>query len=232
MAEMLVRGVALVILMSIHSSSQSVISTHSGLVDYFEGAVSIDGRAIAAISGRFPEVPAHAQLSTEDGKAEVVLNPEVLLWIGPRSAIRLERNSLDDTWIELLEGSAVVQSEAMSADDPVTLIYRNSQVRVSAQSLYRADTSSCRLNVLTGRADVAAGDKRVVITGPAFLNFCSSITGPLPPGAPDALDNWVHERRKLLAKWQRSGRNDWSRRRHPFARPFPSAVPSLPRRAW
>src|ERR1700730_18362410 len=106
-------------LLCIPAWGQSVISTHSGLVHFCEGAISIDGRAVAPINGRFPEVPEGALLHTNEGKAEILLGPEIFLWLGGASTIRMQGNSLTDTRVELLEGSAVVQSAQLPSDNAV-----------------------------------------------------------------------------------------------------------------
>ena len=120
---MLLRGVLVCTftLLCIRASAQSVISTHSGLVHFFEGAISIDGRAVPPINGRFPEVPEGALLHTNEGNAEILLGPEIFLWLGRNSAIRMLRNSLADIRVELLEGSAIVQSAQLLPDNAVTL---------------------------------------------------------------------------------------------------------------
>ena len=138
---MLLRGVLVCTftLLCIRASAQSVISTHSGLVHFFEGAISIDGRAVPPINGRFPEVPEGALLHTNEGNAEILLGPEIFLWLGQTSTIRMQGNSLIDTRVELIEGSAIVQATQITPDNGVTLIHKDSRVRLSAHSLYRID---------------------------------------------------------------------------------------------
>src|SRR4029077_14104819 len=134
---MLPRGVFVSIfaLLCIRASAQSVISAHSGLIHFFEGAISIDGRAVPPINGRYAEIPEGSLLNTNDGKAEILLGPETLLWLGPNSAIRLRQNSLADARVELLEGSAVIQSAQLPPGNTETLIHKDSEVRLSAYSL-------------------------------------------------------------------------------------------------
>ena len=54
---------------------QSVISTHSGLVYYFDGSVSIGMQRLEQKFGRFPDIGEGNELRSEDGKAEVLLTP-------------------------------------------------------------------------------------------------------------------------------------------------------------
>jgi hypothetical protein len=140
----MVRGILVFIftLLCVRGSAQSVISSHSGLVHFFEGGISIDGQAVSRINGRFPEIPEGSRLDTNDGRAEILLAPEVFLWLGRNSAIRMQRNSLEDTRVELLEGSAIVQSKQLLPGNAVTLIHKGSQVSLPAYSRYRIDPDS------------------------------------------------------------------------------------------
>src|SRR6266436_6532604 len=137
----MVRGILVFIftLLCVRASAQSVISSHSGLVHFFEGGISIDGQAVSRINGRFPEIPEGSRLDTNDGRAEILLTPEVFLWLGRNSAIRMQRNSLEDTRVQLLEGSAIVQSKQLLPGNAVTLIHKGSQVSLPAYSRYRID---------------------------------------------------------------------------------------------
>jgi hypothetical protein len=96
------RGIVITTLLSIPTFSQFVISTHSGLIDYVEGSVCLDGVSLPRIRGRFPEIREGGSLRTNGGQAEVLPNPDVFLWLSPHGSIRMERNSLSDARAELL----------------------------------------------------------------------------------------------------------------------------------
>ena len=89
-------------------SAQAVISTHSGVVHYFEGAVFLSGQPLEARLGRFASMADGAELRTVQGRAEVLLTPGVLLRLDQNGSIRMLSNSLADTRVELLSGSAMV----------------------------------------------------------------------------------------------------------------------------
>ena len=69
--------------------SQSVISTHSGVIHFFEGAVYIGDQPLESHPGRFPSMPQGAELRTAEGRAEVLLTPGVFIRVGARSTIRM-----------------------------------------------------------------------------------------------------------------------------------------------
>jgi hypothetical protein len=237
---MLLRSVLVsaVTLVCIRASAQSVISTHSGLVHFFEGAISIDGRAAPPINGRFPEVPEGALLQTNEGKAEILLGPEIFLWLGRTSTIRMQRNSLTDTRVELIEGSAIMQSAQLLPDNAVTLIHKNSHVKLSAHCLYRIDTLPSRLTVVQGQANVTNGGTTLVIKEPCHLAFSSGLITPLSEGEPDGLDRWAQERRRAIAAANLNrGRTETSadrtkNRPHRRGRAYPAVITPVPRRTW
>jgi hypothetical protein len=237
---MVLRGVLVstFTLLCIRASAQSVISAHSGLVHFFDGAISIDGRAVSPMNGRFPEVPEGALLHTDEGKAEILLGPEIFLWLGRTSTIRMQRNSLADTRVELLEGSAIVQSAQLPPDNAVTLIHEDSQVRLSAHSLYRIDALLSGLTVLQGQANVTNGGKILDIKEPCHMAFSSGLITPLSESEPDTLDGWARERRLAIAATNlnrvrtETSANRAKNRPHRRGHAYPGGMAPVPRRTW
>jgi hypothetical protein len=138
--------------------AQSVISTHSGVIHFFEGAVYLGDQPLEPRLGKFPSVPQGAELRTEDGRAEVLLTPGVFLRMGEGSAIRMVATDLADTQVELRTGSAVVDSAEPNQDTSVTLIYQDWKVHFLQKGVYRIDSDPPRLCVRQGEAEVFAGD--------------------------------------------------------------------------
>src|SRR5580692_8267320 len=85
-------------------SAQTVISTHSGVLYFFEGTVTLAGERLEQKFGRFPDLGEGRELRTGQGRAEVLLTPGVFLRIGENSAIRMLSDQLADTRVELLDG--------------------------------------------------------------------------------------------------------------------------------
>jgi ferric-dicitrate binding protein FerR (iron transport regulator) len=112
-------------LLTLPVQAQSVISTHSGIVYFFEGSVYLGDQVLQPHPGKFSSVPPGAELRTAEGRAEVLLTPGVFVRIGARSAIRMVANELSDTRVELLAGSALVDSAEPNSGTSVTLIYKN-----------------------------------------------------------------------------------------------------------
>jgi len=189
----------------IPASGQAVISTRSGVVHYFEGAVSLNDQPLESRLGRFPSMPEGGELRTAAGRAEVLLTPGVFLRIDRNSAIRMLSNSLADSRIELLAGSAMVESAEPAPGTSVTLTYRDWQVRFPEKGVYRIDSAGDsgqgRVWVREGEAEVtgpATGEPIAVERGmylPLAAVLAPERSVDLASNDPnDALDNWSQGR--------------------------------------
>jgi hypothetical protein len=131
----------LVVSAVVPASGQAVISTRAGVVHYFDGAVYLNDQPLEPRLGRFPSMPDGAELRTEAGRAEVLLTPGVFLRIDQNSTIRMVSNSLADSRVELLNGSAMIESAEPVLGTSVTLKYRNWQIQFAQRGVYRIDSA-------------------------------------------------------------------------------------------
>lgn len=141
------------------ASGQAVISTHSGVLYFFEGSVSLGGQPLEQKFGNFPDLGEDRELRTGQGRAEVLLTPGVFLRIGDNSAIRMVSQQLTDTRVELLRGSAILEVNQTAPDTAVTLIYKQWQVRAPQSGVYRIDSEPAQLRVYRGQAEVSTSGK-------------------------------------------------------------------------
>lgn len=158
------RLAVLVGLLPLGATAQSVISTHSGTVHYFEGDVSINGQPLVAKHARFDEVREQEVLRTGRGRAELLLAPGVFLRVGENSAVRMLDNRLASTRIELVSGTVIVESDAKDAsmkDTPLTLIYGDHEVRMVKQALFEMSADPAEIRVYKGEAELATGEGEV-----------------------------------------------------------------------
>lgn len=119
-----VRGwltVLAVVVLVVPAVGQSVISTHSGAIYYFEGSVYLNDQLLETHLGKFPSLPQGAELRTAQGRAEVLLTPVVFLPMGEKTSIRMLSNDLANTRVELERGSAIVDSSEADSGKGVTI---------------------------------------------------------------------------------------------------------------
>ncbi|HXW94009.1 MAG TPA: hypothetical protein VEK33_25890, partial [Terriglobales bacterium] len=195
-------ALAFVIRLTLPACGQSVISTHSGIVHFFEGAVYLDEQPLESHPGRFSSVPQGAELRTGDGRAEVLLTPNVFVRMGERTKIRMLANELSNTRVELLAGSVMVDSAEPVSGQSVTLIYKNWSMRFLEEGAYRIDADPPRLWVFQGKAEVSApSDKGVVSVGHGMeLPFAAVLVPDRAIDPPrDALSVWAEGRQQSIS---------------------------------
>ena len=88
-----------------------------GTINYAEGQVSLDGRAVAHGKLGSAEIASGHVLQTARGKAEVLLTPGVFLRLGDESSVRMVSPSLTDTRVELLRGRAMLEVDLLEKEN-------------------------------------------------------------------------------------------------------------------
>lgn len=193
---------AVVAVLALPANGQSVVSTRSGVVHFFEGAVYLGGEPLEPRLGRFPNIAEGAELRTAEGRAEVLLTPGVFLRLGARSAIRMASNDLADTRVEMLAGSAIVNSSEPVSGTSVTIVYKDWKVRFPQKGIYRFDAEPPRLWVHQGEAEVSAGGvgAPVSVEQGMYLPFASVLVPERSLNAPtDALSDWARGRGESIS---------------------------------
>jgi hypothetical protein len=179
-------------------SGQTVISTHSGVLYFFEGSVYLGGDRLEQKFGRFPDIGEGRELRTEQGRAEVLLTPGVVLRIGDQSSIRMVSERLEDTRVELLSGSAIMEvNENTAPNTAVTLIYKQWQVRAPQRGVYRVDANPATLRVYRGQAEVSAdgkSDKTLVKDGESVPLSPVLVPEQTTTLEPDNFKSWAMNR--------------------------------------
>lgn len=184
------------------ASAQSVVSTHSGVVYFFEGSVFLGDQPLEQRFGRFPEVGEGGQLRTEHGRAEVLLTPGAVLRLDENSAIRMVSNKLSDTRVELLSGSAFLELNESAADTSVRLFYKNWQVRVPRHGVYRIDAEPPQLRVYKGEVEASASEQTetvLVRDGEVLPLAAVLVTERSTSVDGDAFKSWAMSRSDLIA---------------------------------
>ena len=142
--------------------AQSVISAHSGTVHFVEGSVTIDGVTIRPKFAQFPEIRNEQVLSTEAGRAEVLLTPGVFLRLQDHSSVRMVSNVLSDTRVALLSGVALIEVAELLPHNALTITACGADISLRKNGLYRIDATSASLRIFQGRAEVRSGDNKLI----------------------------------------------------------------------
>src|SRR5579862_4487240 len=137
---------------------QRAISAHSGMVNYVEGNATLDNKDLDPKFTELPEVKNRSVLATDQGRAEVLLTPGAFLRLSENSSFRMISNSLWDTRVEVVSGTAMVEVDELLKDNAITVQYGEAQIALLKKGLYRVDASGD-----TGSLKVYDGEARVTL---------------------------------------------------------------------
>ena len=127
--------------------------------------MSLDSQTLDEKSVGSTELDAGQSLTTENGKAEVLLTPGVFLRLGSDSSVRMISSSLIDTQIELSHGKAVVEVDQIYPQNNIRVQEDGLTARLLKAGLYDFDLDKQQLRVFDGKAEVTNGGKTTTVKG-------------------------------------------------------------------
>lgn len=144
--------------------AQDAISAKAGMVNYFEGKVLLNGAELRYEAAKFPQIPEGGTLeATMEGRAEVLLAPGVLMWLGEGAKVELVSDSLTKARVRLLSGSVVVSATDFAEQSVLSMLVNEDTVEIRERGVYRLEAAPASVYVYEGEASVlrAAGDTKV-----------------------------------------------------------------------
>jgi hypothetical protein len=199
----LVAGLSFGVLTAGSAFAQYVISSHSGVIQYVEGRAFLADKPVDPKFGQFPDIKENQEFRTEEGRAEVLLTPGVFLRLGENSSIRMLSSKLTDTRVEVLSGSAVVESDEIPKDNAIELRYKNDSIRLQKQGIYRLDTEPARFAAFEGEATVTDSSGQVILKGGKQTKLAGTLLAEnfdRKPDDQDALYRWSDRRASYVAQ--------------------------------
>uniref|UniRef100_Q01QB8 FecR protein domain-containing protein n=1 Tax=Solibacter usitatus (strain Ellin6076) TaxID=234267 RepID=Q01QB8_SOLUE len=136
-----------------------------GMLNYVEGQVTIDGHSMGSKSVGQTEVEPGQILTTQQGRAEMLLTPGVFLRLSDHSAARMVSPSLTDTRVELLQGEALVEAQDVRKENRIDVIDHGVGTLLEKKGIYRFDADHPMVAVFDGKAKVLTNDEKGVELG-------------------------------------------------------------------
>jgi len=199
----LVAGLSLGVLAAGSACAQYVISSHSGVIQYVEGRAFLADKVVEPKFGQFPDIKENQEFRTEDGRAEVLLTPGVFLRLGENSAIRMLSTRLVDTRVEVLSGSAIIESNEIPKDNAIQLVFKKDAIRLDKQGLYRLDAEPARFQVFEGEAVVTDPSGQLTLKSGKQTNLAGVLMAESfdrKADDQDALYRWSDRRASYVAQ--------------------------------
>lgn len=126
-----------------------------GTVNYIQGQVTINGRAVAASQVGSTTVMTGQTLTVGTGKAEILLTPGTFLRVGNGGAVRMVSSDLADPQIEVVHGEAMVEVDYKPKAARMDVMERGADTQLLKEGLYKFDAERGSVEVIEGKASVA-----------------------------------------------------------------------------
>ena len=186
---------------SLPAMAQQVIGAKSGVIHYVEGDVfAADQKVETKLGAKFNELKENQVLRAEEGRAEILLNPGVMLRVAEGSSVRMINNKLTDTRLELLSGSTLIEVSEISDGNAMTLQHKDHEISFRKTSLVRVDADPAMVKVYQGEASVMYKGQMLVVKSGKTLSLDGSLqTARFDVKDGDAFYRWGSRRASYVA---------------------------------
>jgi hypothetical protein len=159
------------------SATPSVDQAVPGSLNYVEGQVSMGAQALDSKAIGSTQLQSGQSLTTQKGKAEILLTPGVFLRVGNNSSVRMISPSLTDTEVAVDKGHAMVEVAEIHPENDILISENGVTTRLLKTGLYDFDLAKDQLRVFDGKASVDEDNKDINIKGGHELVLAEN--GPL-----------------------------------------------------
>ena len=162
-------GFSLAALLS--SPAWGSIPPQPGTINYIEGQAAIGAQALNERSVGSARLAAGQSLSTENGRAEILLTPGVFLRLGDHSSVQMISPGLADTVMTLNRGRAIVEVTFIRPQNNIRIGENNSSAQLLKPGLYDFDASRGLIRVFDGEAMVQSGGRQTELKSEHVLTL-------------------------------------------------------------
>jgi hypothetical protein len=135
-----------------------------GTLNYMEGQVDISNQQVGQNATGTLLAPDQS-LSTQNGKAEVLLTPGVFLRVGDNSSVKMIAESITDTQVQVDRGEAIIEVAEIHRENNLRVDENGAVTHLNKTGLYDFDADTGQIRVLKGEAIVQDADRQVKVKG-------------------------------------------------------------------
>lgn len=146
-------------------ATESPKAAYPGTVNYVEGQVSIGSQNLGVDQIGSARLQPEQTLTTDKGKAEVLLTPGVFLRVGDQSAVQMVSPNLTDTEVAINRGEATVEVDDIYPENRLIVDEGSSKTQLVKNGFYDFDADTGVIRVFSGKAELTDGDRRISIGG-------------------------------------------------------------------
>jgi hypothetical protein len=181
--------------LSVATLAQTTVSARPGTLNYTEGQAAVDGRQLTAGPESATTLAAGQSLSTNTGKAEILLTPGIFLRVGSNSTVQMVSPNLTQTEVRLEQGRANVEVDEIYSQNRILIDMPNGQAQIMKKGLYAFDATNSTVSVFDGQAnvypgvDLQADVKPIEVKGGRRLTLAGDSETPVKFDKDSAKDN-------------------------------------------
>ena len=146
-----------------------------GTINYIEGQSSIGGQPLGENSAGSVRLLAGQTLSTQNGRAEVLLTPGVFLRIGNNSSLDMISPDLANTILLLQKGRALVEMADIRPENNIRINANGASAQILKRGLYDIDADHGQIRVFDGKAVVQTNGRQVEVKGEHLFNLNAQV---------------------------------------------------------
>jgi hypothetical protein len=136
-----------------------------GAINYLEGRAMIGTQGLTPNSVGSAILEAGQTLSTQSGRAEILLTPGVFLRMARNSAVQMISPELANTVVLLQRGRALVEVDGIFPENNIVINENGISTRLEKTGLYEFDADHAAVRVFDGKATVQANGRTVEVKG-------------------------------------------------------------------
>ncbi|MEQ1949661.1 MAG: hypothetical protein ABL995_20900, partial [Bryobacteraceae bacterium] len=124
----------------------------------------------------------------------------VFLRLSENSSVKMVSNSLANTRVEVLTGTALIEVGELLPDNAITVLAGDTQIALPKRGLYRIDSDPARLRVYDGQAQITDADQKLTAKKGREVALTASLeTKNFDAKETDAFHRWSGRRTGYIA---------------------------------
>lgn len=136
-----------------------------GTLNYVEGQASFGNQTLNSKSIGSAELEAGQSLTTQAGKAEILLTPGVFLRVGSHSTVRMISAGLTDTQVEVDRGHAMIEVAEIHPENDLRVTADGTTTTLLKTGLYDFNLHDQQIRVFDGKAFVQDATQHTKLKG-------------------------------------------------------------------
>jgi FecR-like protein len=146
-----------------------------GSLNYVEGRVLIGTEVIDPKSMGSAELEAGQTLTTEQGKAEILLTPGAFLRLGDNSSLKMISPGLTNTELQVQKGRALIEVAEIHKENDLRVAVNGVTTELVKDGLYEFDADNNLVRVFDGKVDVQRESTQVEVKDGRQYSFNANL---------------------------------------------------------